>query len=183
VRLSATLTAFQADQLFERNAPPPTHSSLSLSIYLNVRWRLSLSSHLTMGRTTSSCSSSIDSSNHPSLSSASSHLPQLNRDLSTDLRLGLSISSSQHNASSIPRYSNFTSFSLFSNEECPSIYIYIYHRFNSQIILSFFVLVSKRWIINKLSHLQQKEMSAMITPPSLSRFTWKAFQLAESWTY
>jgi auxin-responsive protein IAA len=50
-----------------------------------------------MGRSSSSCSSSIDSSSHPSLSSASS-LPHLKRDLSTDLRLGLSISSS------IPRY-------------------------------------------------------------------------------
>ncbi|KAE8008402.1 hypothetical protein FH972_004918 [Carpinus fangiana] len=53
-----------------------------------------------MGRSSSSCSSSIDSSNHPSLSSASS-LPHLNRDLSTDLRLGLSISSS------IPREQTF----------------------------------------------------------------------------
>ncbi|KAG2697869.1 hypothetical protein I3760_07G125300 [Carya illinoinensis] len=55
-----------------------------------------------MGRATSSCSSSIDSSKHPSFSSASSP-SKLKRDLSTDLRLGLSISASQHNCSSAPR--------------------------------------------------------------------------------
>ncbi|XP_050266518.1 auxin-responsive protein IAA20 isoform X2 [Quercus robur] len=55
-----------------------------------------------MGRATSSSSSSIDSNNHQSLSSSSS-LSQLKRDLSTDLRLGLSISASQHNSSSTPR--------------------------------------------------------------------------------
>ncbi|GMY17177.1 auxin-responsive protein IAA20-like [Fagus crenata] len=54
-----------------------------------------------MGRAASSSSSSIESSNHPSISSASS-LSQLKRDLSTDLRLGLSISASQHNSSSCP---------------------------------------------------------------------------------
>ena len=74
-----------------------------VSIYLNLGWRLCLSSHLTMGRATSSSSSSIDSNNHQSLSSSSS-LSQLKRDLSTDLRLGLSISASQHNSSSTPRY-------------------------------------------------------------------------------
>ena len=73
-----------------------------VSIYLNLGWRLCLSSHLTMGRATSS-SSSIDSNNHQSLSSSSS-LSQLKRDLSTDLRLGLSISASQHNSSSTPGY-------------------------------------------------------------------------------
>ncbi len=128
--LSATVTTFQADQLFERNECLPsqhtfiTHRlvilflslslSLSLSqcvyvyvclsIYLNLGWRLCLSSHLiTMGRAASSSSSSIESSNHPSISSASS-LSQLKRDLSTDLRLGLSISASQHNSSSCPGY-------------------------------------------------------------------------------
>lgn len=74
-----------------------------VSIYLNLGWRLCLSSHLTMGRATSSSSSSIDSNNHQSLSSSSS-LSQLKRDLSTDLRLGLSISASQHNSSSTPGY-------------------------------------------------------------------------------
>ncbi|XP_034689834.1 auxin-responsive protein IAA4-like [Vitis riparia] len=49
----------------------------------------------TMGRATNSSSSSIDSSSHPTVSSASS-FPRLKRDLSTDLSLGLSISTSDH---------------------------------------------------------------------------------------
>ncbi|XP_010240807.1 PREDICTED: auxin-responsive protein IAA4-like isoform X2 [Nelumbo nucifera] len=53
-----------------------------------------------MGKITNSSSSSIDSSNHPSISSATSSLPQPKRDLSTDLRLGLSISTSQPDDSS-----------------------------------------------------------------------------------
>ncbi|XP_042476854.1 auxin-responsive protein IAA4 isoform X2 [Macadamia integrifolia] len=51
-----------------------------------------------MGKATHSSSSSIDSSKHPTLSSASSslcHQPKTaNRDLSTDLRLGLTLSRS-----------------------------------------------------------------------------------------
>ncbi|XP_010271061.1 PREDICTED: auxin-responsive protein IAA4-like isoform X2 [Nelumbo nucifera] len=53
-----------------------------------------------MGRSTNSSSSSIDSSNHPSLSCASSL--QTKKDLSTDLRLGLNISTS----SEIDNFSN-----------------------------------------------------------------------------
>ncbi|KAJ8623566.1 hypothetical protein MRB53_032095 [Persea americana] len=53
-----------------------------------------------MGRPSNSSSSSIDSSSHPSLSSASS---LCKRDLSTDLRLGLSISTSQPQHSSNSR--------------------------------------------------------------------------------
>ncbi|KAK9281724.1 hypothetical protein L1049_004628 [Liquidambar formosana] len=55
-----------------------------------------------MGRGTKSSSSSIDSSNHPTLSSASS-FSQPHTDLSTDLRLGLGISNSQQDSPSIPR--------------------------------------------------------------------------------
>ncbi|KAJ7973154.1 Auxin-responsive protein [Quillaja saponaria] len=47
-----------------------------------------------MGKASSSSSSSISSSNYPVISTASS-LSQLNADLSTDLRLGLSLSTSQ----------------------------------------------------------------------------------------
>ncbi|EEF47158.1 auxin-responsive protein IAA30 [Ricinus communis] len=50
-----------------------------------------------MGRGGStSSSSSLESSNYPVLSSRSSLYQHQNRDLSTDLRLGLSISTSQH---------------------------------------------------------------------------------------
>ncbi|KAI9382268.1 hypothetical protein POPTR_014G111700v4 [Populus trichocarpa] len=55
-----------------------------------------------MGRgATSSSSSSFESSNYPSVSSKSS-LSQLKKDLSTDLRLGLSISTSQQENPSTP---------------------------------------------------------------------------------
>lgn len=58
-----------------------------------------------MGRGGStSSSSSLESSNYPAFSSGSSSLYQQNRDLSTDLRLGLSISTSQQGNPSIPRY-------------------------------------------------------------------------------
>lgn len=58
-----------------------------------------------MGKGSSSSSSSISSSNHPLISTASS-LTHLNSDLlPTDLRLGLSISSAtQHVGSSMSRY-------------------------------------------------------------------------------
>ncbi|CAK7348548.1 unnamed protein product [Dovyalis caffra] len=56
-----------------------------------------------MGRGgTSSSSSSFESSNYPSVSSNSSNFSQLKRDLSTDLRLGLSISTSQQDNPSTP---------------------------------------------------------------------------------
>ncbi|KAG8663653.1 auxin-responsive protein IAA30 [Manihot esculenta] len=56
-----------------------------------------------MGRGGStSSSSSLESSNYPAFSSGSSSLYQQNRDLSTDLRLGLSISTSQQGNPSIP---------------------------------------------------------------------------------
>ncbi|XP_068661089.1 auxin-responsive protein IAA4-like [Aristolochia californica] len=56
-----------------------------------------------MGRWPCTSSSSTDSSSHPCLSSATS-LPRNGRDLSTDLRLGLSLSSvSQNGHSSISR--------------------------------------------------------------------------------
>lgn len=93
-----------------------------VSIYLNLGWRLCLSSHLTMGRATSSSSSSIDSNNHQSLSSSSS-LSQLKRDLSTDLRLGLSISASQHNSSSTPRYYSMILNTLLMKSYLSSIFI------------------------------------------------------------
>ncbi|KAJ4954255.1 hypothetical protein NE237_011038 [Protea cynaroides] len=51
----------------------------------------------TMGKATHSSSSSIDSSKHPTLSSASSslyHQSKTNTDLSSDLRLGLTLSTS-----------------------------------------------------------------------------------------
>ncbi|KAF2304822.1 hypothetical protein P3X46_034965 [Hevea brasiliensis] len=61
-----------------------------------------------MGRGGStSSSSSLESSNYPALTSRSSSLYQQNRDLSTDLRLGLSISTSQQGNPSIPSESDW----------------------------------------------------------------------------
>ncbi|XP_054785148.1 auxin-responsive protein IAA20-like [Prosopis cineraria] len=56
-----------------------------------------------MGKASSSSSSSISSSNHPLISTASSLTRLHNSDLPTDLRLGLSISATQHVGSSVSR--------------------------------------------------------------------------------
>ncbi|XP_042483353.1 auxin-responsive protein IAA4-like [Macadamia integrifolia] len=102
--------------------------------YLRLKWRFSLSlslsligsSQRTMGKkATHSSSSSIDSSKHPTLSSASSssslyyQQPKTKRDLSTDLRLGLTLSTS---TSSLPHtLSNSSSNSRRQTSDWPPL--------------------------------------------------------------
>lgn len=110
VYMSATRMTIQT------NDPLPSSNPLfhllppSPCIYLGwrlSRLHLSLSlslKHSKMGRSATCSSSSIDSSSSSTYSSTSLH----NQDLSTDLRLGLSISSSQDNLSSTSRYLHST---------------------------------------------------------------------------